>query len=101
MTRVIFQHPEHPLMVLSVFKQSMEEVLNLKNIKGITLRNILQELLPEFSTSLIRVNIKGDIVLDETLYNAIEFGTLTIPQFHIISRAKRRMGGRPAWQIRS
>lgn len=101
MNRIIFEQPDYPLMVLQVFKQSMEEVLNLKNIKGITLRNILQDLLPEFSTSLIRVNVKGDIVLDEKLYNAIEFGTLEIPKFQLISKAKRRMGGRPAWQIRS
>lgn len=101
MTRVIFEHPSNPLMLLSTYRNAVEEVLNLKNIKGITLRNILQELLPEFSTNLIHVDIRGDIVLEEKLYNALEFGTFTIPKFQVISKAKRALGGRKAWQIRS
>lgn len=101
MNRVIFEKVERPIMVLQVFKNAVEEVLSTKNIKGITLKHILQEQLPEFSVNKITINIRGDIVLEETLYNALEFGTLEIPKYQIISKAKRRMGGRKAWQIRS
>ena len=99
MDKVIFKSPPKPKLALSLFKQCLEEVLSQKNIKGITLKIIIQEEIPEFSPNLIRINLDGDIVLPDYLYNAIEYGTLHIPAYQIISKTKKRMGRRPAWQI--
>lgn len=99
MTKVIFNASKKPELTIWLFKKCLEEVLETKSIRGITLKHILQESLPEFSLNDIRLDQSGRVVLNDYLYNALEFGTLTLPRLQLISMTKRRMGRRPAWQI--
>lgn len=101
MDKVVFDKTTSPTYTLLAYRRGIEQVLSSKNIKGVTLKYILQESLPDFSIYSFRIDLHGRIVIDERLYNALEFGTLSLPRFQIISKAKKLMGRRPPWQIHS